>query len=125
MMAPVLSDISGASAMVSNMPGGGGKAALVRIASAPRSVMILPFQSANPTFPRFDNRSDLRSERREPILSRVASAFQQIAPRGGARGSVRFLPPEDCHRYIQMDRRGGLSRRLWSLKVLSRSRRGL
>ncbi len=79
----------------------------------------------NPTFPRFDNRSDLRSERRELILSRVASAFQQIAPTSGARGPVRFLPPEDCHRYIQMDRWGGLSRRLWSLKVLSLSRRGL
>ncbi len=46
-LAPVLSEISGASAMVSNMPGGGGKAALVRVASAPPSEMVLLFEAAN------------------------------------------------------------------------------
>ena len=77
----------------------------------------------NPTFPRFDNRSDDRSERRELILSRLVSALRQISPDLPDRTRVRFVPPDDCHRFIQMQRWGGLSRNLWALRAWALGRK--
>lgn len=48
-LAPVLSKISGGSAQVSNMPGGGGKAALVRFSTAQPSELVVLFDAANDT----------------------------------------------------------------------------
>lgn len=78
------------------------------------NIPIIFEMNPNPTFPRFDNTSDGRAERRAMILSRIVSAFQQISPIRPDRTKLRFFPPVDCHRYIQMQRWGGLSRRIWA-----------
>ncbi|MBK5946786.1 hypothetical protein CCR83_10165 [Rhodobacter veldkampii DSM 11550] len=78
----------------------------------------------NPTFPRFDRAGGERAERRELILARVAAAFAAIGPQGPAGGTIRFLPPKDCHRQIQTARWSGIGRRLWAARAWQLGRGG-
>jgi hypothetical protein len=77
----------------------------------------------NPTFPNFRKTGGERGARRGVILAQVVAAMAQIDDPDAGRARLRFVPPPETDRYIQMARWNGLSRRLWEVRAML-ARRG-
>lgn len=71
----------------------------------------------NPTFPNFRHKAGARSERRTIILERLVAAMRAIDTPQTGRARIRFVPPPETGRYLQVGRWNGLHRRIWDLRA--------